>query len=178
MGTLEPRKNLTRVVRALAQVRAHGYPHELVLVGPKGWMMDAFEREVQALGLEDAVRYLGYVPLEDLPGIFSLATAFVFPSLYEGFGLPPLEAMACGTPVLTSNRSSLREICGDAAYLVEPESEEAIAAGLCELLGDGNLRRSLRQRGLERVSQFSWQRAARETAAVYRRVLNGNGSGQ
>lgn len=178
VGTLEPRKNLTRVVRALAQVRAHGYPHELVLVGPKGWMMDAFEREVQALGLEDAVRYLGYVPLEDLPGIFSLATAFVFPSLYEGFGLPPLEAMACGTPVLTSNRSSLREICGDAAYLVEPESEEAIAAGLCELLGDGNLRRSLRQRGLERVSQFSWQRAARETAAVYRRVLNGNGAGQ
>lgn len=173
VGTLEPRKNLLRLLRALKQIRDEGLPHELVLAGAMGWMMETFNQEVRALGLEDAVHYLGYIPSEDLPGLFSLATVFAFPSLYEGFGLPPLEAMACDTPVLTSNRSSLAEICGDAAYLVDPQDEGAIAAGLGDLLRDEELRRSLRRKGLKRVADFSWQRAARETSAVYKHVLEG-----
>lgn len=173
VGTLEPRKNLVRLVRALDRVRRQGLVHKLILVGPMGWMMEDFEREVETLGLQDDVRYLGYVPGEDLPGIYSLAAAFAFPSLYEGFGLPPLEAMACGTPVLTSNRSSLAEVCGDAALLVNPDSEEAIADGLVCLLEDEALQQRLSQRGLKRVRRYSWERAARETASVYHRVLNG-----
>ena len=176
VGTLEPRKNLLRLVRALKQLREQGWTYHLVLAGPMGWMMETFDREVHDMGLQDAVHYLGYVPSEDLPALYSLATVFGFPSLYEGFGLPPLEAMACGTPVLTSNRSSLAEICGDAAYLVDPQSEEDITAGLCALLSDEELRRKLRARGLERVARFSWQRAARETSEVYRQVLR-NGTG-
>lgn len=171
VGTLEPRKNLTRLVRALARARDHGLSHHLVLAGPSGWMTGEFYKEVESLGLKDVVHHLGYVPVEDLPALFSMATLFAFPSLYEGFGLPPLEAMACGTPVLTSNRSSMAEICGDAAYLVEPESEESIAEGLCTLLADADLRQMLRRRGLAHAAQFSWQRAARETSEVYRRVV-------
>lgn len=174
VGTLEPRKNLGRLLRALKQVREDGLPHHLVLAGAMGWMMDSFRQEVQALGLGDVVHYLGYIPGHDLPGLFSLATVFAFPSLYEGFGLPPLEAMACGLPVLTSNQTSLAEICGEAAYLVNPQSVEAITAGLRVLLRDDDLRRTLRDRGLQRVTHFSWQRAARETRDVYRQALETN----
>ncbi|HZD11121.1 MAG TPA: glycosyltransferase family 1 protein, partial [Candidatus Binatia bacterium] len=170
VGTLEPRKNLVRLLKAMRQIRDEGHQHHLVLAGAMGWMMESFLQEVYSLGLEDFVHYLGYIPAQDLPTLFSLASVFAFPSLYEGFGLPPLEAMACGTPVLTSNQSSLAEICGDAAYLVEPHSTESIATGLADLLGDEELRRSLRKRGLERVSQFSWRRAAHETSDVYRQV--------
>ena len=173
VGTLEPRKNLVRLARAIGRVRRQGLEHKVVLVGPMGWMMEGFEREVEALGLKDDIIYLGYVAGDDLPGIYSLATAFVFPSLYEGFGLPPLEAMACGTPVLTSDRSSLAEVCGEAALLVDPNSEKAIAAGLTRLLRDETLQHELRQRGLQHVKQYSWERAARETASIYRRILNG-----
>lgn len=171
VGTLEPRKNLTRLVRALGVVRERGYPHRLVLVGPPGWLMDGFEREIERLGLQDRVQFVGYVPAEDLPGLFSLAAVFTFPSLHEGFGLPPLEAMACGTPVLTSNRSSLAEICAGAACLVDPEDEESIAAGLVSLLADDEWRRELGRQGRERAAAFSWERAARETTAVYERVI-------
>lgn len=172
VGTLEPRKNLLRLLRAVKQIRDEGLPHHLVLAGGVGWMMESFDQEVHALGLQDAVHYLGYIPSEDLPALFSLATVFTFPSLYEGFGLPPLEAMACGTPVLTSNRSSLAEICGDAAYLVDPLSTEDIAAGLSALLRDETLRRELRCKGLQRAASFSWQRAACDTVDVYRQVLD------
>ncbi|MEW5989665.1 MAG: glycosyltransferase family 1 protein, partial [Chloroflexota bacterium] len=147
VGTLEPRKNLTRLVRALGEVRKRGYPHRLVLVGPPGWLMDGFAQEIERLELQDRVQFVGYVPAEELPGLFSLATVFTFPSLYEGFGLPPLEAMACGAPVLTSNRSSLAEICAGAACLVDPEDEESIAAGLLSLLADEEWRRELAERG-------------------------------
>ena len=131
MGTIEPRKNLKRLIRAVASLRQRDCRTRLVLAGPNGWMVNgSLEKEIEALGLQDAVQNLGYVPQEDLPGIYSLATVFAFPSLYEGFGLPPLEAMACGTPVLTSHNTAMAEICGEAAWLVDPHQEEAIADGL------------------------------------------------
>ncbi len=177
VGTMEPRKNLKRLIRAVAHLRQRGCDTRLVLVGPNGWLINgSLEKEIEILDLKDAVQSLGYVPQEDLPGIYSLATVFAFPSLYEGFGLPPLEAMACGTPVLTSRDSAMAEICGEAACLVDPHEEEAIADGLACLLTDPNRREHLRQRGLARAKQYSWERTARETAVVYEKVLDGNGA--
>lgn len=171
VGTLEPRKNLDRLVRALTQVRRQGYPHPLILAGPTGWHMEHFMAKVAACGMADRVRYLGYVPTADLPALFSCADLFVYPSLYEGFGLPLVEAMACGAPVLTSNLPTIVEVCADAACLVDPYDEAALAAAISDLLADAGRRRELRQRGLARAADFSWRRAARETALVYRRVL-------
>jgi glycosyltransferase involved in cell wall biosynthesis len=175
VGTIEPRKNLSRLIQAVAQLRRRGCATRLVLVGPNGWLVNgSLEQEIETLGVKDVVQNLGYVPQEDLPGLYSLATVFAFPSLYEGFGLPPLEAMACGTPVLTSQDSAMAEICGEAALLVDPHSAEAIADGLATLLQDADLRDCLRQRGLVQVQQYSWERTARETAVVYQKVLNGS----
>ncbi|MAU00152.1 MAG: glycosyl transferase family 1 [Anaerolineaceae bacterium] len=175
VGTMEPRKNLKRLIRAIAQLRWRGCDTRLVLVGPNGWLINgSLDKEIEALNLQDAVQNLGYVPQEDLPGIYSLATIFAFPSLYEGFGLPPLEAMACGTPVLTSRDSAMAEICGEAAWLVDPQQEAAIADGLACLLADPERREHLRQLGLARAQHYSWERTARETAVVYEKVLNGN----
>jgi glycosyltransferase involved in cell wall biosynthesis len=171
VGTLEPRKNLTRLVQAFSQLKAQGHPHKLVLAGPWGWSMNGFHQQIEELNLADRVQLLGYIPDEDLPGLYSLATAFVFPSLYEGFGLPPLEAMACGTPVLSSRNSSLAEICGDAAYLVDPRDVENLAEGLRRVVADADLRAQLSESGRRRAQEFSWERAARETAAVYEGVL-------
>lgn len=166
VGTLEPRKNLIRLVRAFAEVRRQGQGCDLVLVGARGWLMRGFREEIQALGIGDAVRFCNYVPTQDLPVLYSLATLFVYPSLYEGFGMPVLEAMASGAPVLAANRSSLPEVCGNSALLVEPD-EESLAAGLLALLEDEKAREALRARGLRRAKQFSWDRAASETAAIY-----------
>jgi glycosyltransferase involved in cell wall biosynthesis len=126
---------------------------------------------VEALDLGDKVRFLGTVPEQDLPALYSGAVLFVFPSEYEGFGLPVLEAMACGTPVVCSNRSSLPEIAGPAAVYVDPEDSSAIAAGLARVLEDDDLRESLSAQGLERARTFSWERTARETLRIYRVVV-------
>lgn len=175
VGTIEPRKNLKRLIRAVANLRQRGCNTQLVLVGPNGWLINgSLEKEIEALGLKDAVQNLGYVPQTDLPGIYSLATIFAFPSLYEGFGLPPLEAMACGTPVLTSQNTAMAEVCGDAAWLIDPHHEEAIAEGLACLLQNRERREQMRQAGLARARQYSWERTARETAVVYEKVLNGS----
>jgi glycosyltransferase involved in cell wall biosynthesis len=171
VGTLEPRKNLTRLVRAFSRLKKQGQPHKLVLAGPLGWSMNGFQKQIEELNLGQSVQMLGYIPDEDLPGLYSLATVFVFPSLYEGFGLPPLEAMACGTPVLSSQNSSLSEICGDAAYLVDPLDEDSLFEGLQRVVTDKNLRQELEEFGRKRAAEFSWERAARETAAVYDMVL-------
>ncbi|MCA9899664.1 MAG: glycosyltransferase family 4 protein [Anaerolineales bacterium] len=174
VGTIEPRKNLQRLIQAIAQLRQRGCDTRLVLVGPHGWLINGtLEKEIETLGLQDAVQNLGYVPQEDLPGIYSLATVFAFPSLYEGFGLPPLEAMACGTPVLTSRDSAMAEICGEAAWLTDPQRTEAIADGLARLLADADLCHHLRQLGLVRAQTYSWERTARETAVIYEKVLSG-----
>lgn len=170
VGTLEPRKNLPRLLEAFRLARRRGLSHRLVFVGPNGWMMQQLQRTIEALALGEGVHFCGYVPEADLPAIYSLADLFVYPSLYEGFGLPPLEAMACGTPVLTSNRASLAELYSDAAYLVDPESVACIAEALVTLIEDESLRADMRRRGLEQARKFSWRQTATATMALYDRV--------
>ena len=169
VGTLEPRKNLVRLVEAFARVRDGRVG--LALVGGKGWLYDELFARVEALGLIDEVIFPGYVMKDELPFWYNAATVLAYPSLYEGFGLPVLEAQACGTPVLTSNVSSLPEAAGDAALMVDPYEVEALAAGLERLLADEPLRRELRRHGAIHAGQFTWSRTAQETARVYKRAL-------
>jgi glycosyltransferase involved in cell wall biosynthesis len=169
VGTLEPRKNLVRLVEAFARVRDGQVG--LVLAGGKGWLYDELFAQVESLGLNEKVIFAGYVPNEELPLWYNAATLLAYPSLYEGFGLPVLEAQACGTPVLTSNVSSLPEAAGDAALMVDPYDVEALAEGLNRLLTDDTLVQELRKRGLAHARQFSWPHAAQETTRVYRRAL-------
>jgi glycosyltransferase involved in cell wall biosynthesis len=169
VGTLEPRKNLVRLVEAFARVCDDGVG--LVLAGGRGWLYDELLATVEALGLSGAVIFAGYVMNDELPLWYNAATVVAYPSVYEGFGLPVLEAQACGTPVLTSNVSSLPEAAGDAALMVDPYDVEALAAGLNQLLANGSIRHQLRERGLAHAGLFSWPRAAQETARVYWRAL-------
>jgi len=161
IGTIQPRKNLTRLIEAFA--RAGADDALLVIAGRRGWLSEPIVRRVAELGLTNRVRFPGYVPDADLPALLSGALAFVFPSLHEGFGMPVLEAMACGAPVLTSTTSALPEVAGDAALLVDPCDTDAIAAALKRLAADAPLRASLRARGWERAANFTWERCARET---------------
>jgi glycosyltransferase involved in cell wall biosynthesis len=172
LGALEPRKNLLRLLDAYAALPA-GLRHDvgLVVAGMSGWLNDPIRERVAELGLDKSVHFPGYVDAGDLSALYSLATALAYPSLYEGFGLPVLEAMACGTPVLTSNVSSLPEVAGDAAMLVDPADVESIAAGLRELLESASRRSALAARGMARAAAFSWDRCARQTLEVYRRAM-------
>lgn len=170
VGTLQPRKNLVRLVDAFAAARQQHPELILVLAGRRGWLADPIFRRVQALGLHDAVRFPGYVADADLPALLSGALCFAFPSLHEGFGFPVLEAQACGAPVLAANTSSLPEVAGDGALLVDPLDTDAIAAGLLRLAGDRALRDRLRAAGFANLHRFSWQRCARETLAVLEAV--------
>jgi len=172
LGTLEPRKNLATLLEAFATVSAR-IPHHLVLAGAPGWKTAAMEERLSSEGLCDRVRLLGRVPGEDLPALLSLCDVFVYPSLYEGFGLPVLEAMACGAPVVTSSVSSMPEVAGGAALLADPRSPGDLARALESVAGDAALREDLSARGLARAAAFSWERAARETLAVYRDVAGG-----
>jgi len=169
VGTLEPRKNLVRLVEAFARV--YNGRVGLVLVGGKGWLYDDLFARVESLGLGEAVIFPGYVVGDELPLWYNAAAALAYPSVYEGFGLPVLEAQACGTPVLTSNVSSLPEAAGDAALMVDPYDVETLAVGLERLLTDELLRHELRERGLTHAREFTWPHAAQETACVYRRAL-------
>jgi glycosyltransferase involved in cell wall biosynthesis len=169
VGTIEPRKNIVRLIDAYDQTRrivSQRVPR-LVLAGASGWgCREVFER-VETLGLEEAVVFLGRVPPEVLPALYNGAVLFVYPSLYEGFGLPPLEAMACGVPVITSNVSSLPETVGDAGVLIDPADTQALAAAIVSLLEDARRRVALSAHSLTRAGLFSWKRAARETLAIY-----------
>lgn len=179
VGTLEPRKNLATLIRAYARLRQIArvsrsgatVPHRLVVVGGVGWRYQGILRLVEELGLRDEVVFAGFVPHEELPWWYGAADLFVFPSLYEGFGLPPLEAMACGTPVISSNAASLPEVVGDAGWLVSPTDVEELAEAMRRVILDPALREEMKARGLARASQYSWHRTAQETAQVYRRVL-------
>jgi glycosyltransferase involved in cell wall biosynthesis len=171
VGTLEPRKNLVRLLNAYRAARDKGVEWPLVLAGGKGWLYEEIFQRVRDLKLEDSVRFPGYVLYGELPLWYNAASAFVYPSLYEGFGLPVAEAMACGCPVLTARNSSLVEVAGDAAILVDGEDETAIADGLCRLVGDGAIRAELSTRGLAQSAQFSWARTAADMVAVYDEAL-------
>lgn len=174
VGNLQPRKNLGRLIEAFAGLRRDGrIAHRLVLVGKSLWKEAEVFGAIRAHGLEDEVIATGYVADSDLPTIYSGADVFVYPSLYEGFGLPPVEAMACGAPVITSNTSALPEVVGDAAVTVSPTSTGEIAAALERVLGDERLRRDLRARGEERAATFTWRETARRTLRVYDEVLAG-----
>lgn len=168
VGTVQPRKNLARLIEAFARATAGGDgPRPLLAIaGRRGWLTDTIERRAMELGVAGRVRFLGYLPEIDLAPLLSGALAFLFPSLYEGFGMPVLEAMACGAPVLTSTTSALPEVAGDAALLVDPADTAAIAAGITRLVDDGALRAELRARGLERAARFTWERCAHATLAV------------
>jgi glycosyltransferase involved in cell wall biosynthesis len=171
VGTLQPRKNHRRLVEALARVEP---PTDLVIAGSAGWVYDEVQETVEQLGLTQRVTFTGYVDDADLPALYRAATVFAYPALYEGFGLPVLEAMACGTPVVTSRTSSLPEVTGpDAALLVDPLDVDSIAAALTRLLTDSDMRADLRVRGTERAAGFTWEATAAATWAVYESLLNG-----
>ena len=170
VGTIEPRKNLSRLMSAFADARKAGIPHHLVCVGPYGWSSRDLAGHIERLGIQDVVHFTGYVPFEHLPAIYNLGEFFAFPSLYEGFGLPVVEAMACGIPVLTSTTSSLGEIAGDAAETIDPADTDAIANAIVRLASDQDLRRDRAERGLRRARSFSWAQTARDMLAVYHRA--------
>jgi glycosyltransferase involved in cell wall biosynthesis len=171
-GNVKPHKNLERLIDAFHLVRKRGLDQlKLVMIGDQISRYAALRRAVHQHQLHKYVRFLGYLPEETLAVMYRLAGVFVFPSLYEGFGLPPLEAMASGTPVVTSNVSSLPEVAGNAAVLVNPYDPSAIAEGIYRVLTDESLRGDLRQRGLARARQFSWEDSVRRVRAVYQEVV-------
>jgi glycosyltransferase involved in cell wall biosynthesis len=173
VGTLEPRKNLPGLLQAYRLLRDAGTTDApLVLVGGKGWLYDEIFEHVGTLYLTEHVRFLHDVPDADLPGLYSAAGVLTMPSFYEGFGLPALEAMACGTPVVASDRASLPEVVGEAGLLVNADDPEDIAGALGRVLTDESLRARMRERGLAQAARFTWDRAARETLSVYRNVLS------
>lgn len=171
VSTIEPRKNIPALVDALKILRARGFTQRLLIVGRKGWLYQPIFDHVKQTGMSDVVDFLDFVPDADLSALLSACDAFVFPSLYEGFGLPPLEAMACGAPVICSNTSSLPEVVGDAALLIDPRDPSDIANAIARVLTDQHLRDELRAKGFAQAAKFSWERAARETLAVYQRVM-------
>jgi glycosyltransferase involved in cell wall biosynthesis len=175
VGTLQPRKNLSRVVEAFARLAARPelLDVQLVLAGKRGWLYEELFSQVGRRGLEGRVLFPGYVDEADLAALYSGALVYIYPSLYEGFGIPVLEAQACGVPVMTSNNSSLPEVAGDAALLVDPTDVDAIADAMLRLATDDALRAELVQRGFENVKRFSWEKCARETLAVLESVGKG-----
>jgi glycosyltransferase involved in cell wall biosynthesis len=171
VGTLEPRKNITTLVRAFASALPDLGDTELLLVGRQGWRMESLPALIEQLGLRDRIIIRGDITADDLPAVYGGALTLAYPSLYEGFGLPPLEAMQCGAPVITSNASSLPEVVGDAALTVAPSSVDDLARALAVVASDASLRDSLRERGLRRAATFSWRRTAELTRLAYERAL-------
>lgn len=174
VGTVQPRKNYPRLIEAFAAVVREGtFPEgHLVLVGEKGWKAEGTFEAIRRSGMADRIHWLGFVADEDLPILYSMATAFAMVSRYEGFGLPALEAMACGTPVVVSRTSSLPEVVGEAGVQVDPESVMDIAQGLRAVLADPARREALRRAGLERARRFTWEAAARRWGEIVERLLS------
>jgi glycosyltransferase involved in cell wall biosynthesis len=170
VGNKQPRKNLSRLVRAFSSIALEMPDVTLVIVGQSGWQGSDVEQTVKSLGLNTRVRFTGFVPETDLPALYSGADVFCYPSLYEGFGLPPLEAMACGAPTITSSTSSLPEVVGDAALTVDPLSVEEMAGALRSLLADSTKREEYGRRALRQAALFSWDKTARLTRDAYDQV--------
>lgn len=171
IGTVQPRKNYGRLIQALARLRSQGYDLNLVIAGGKGWLENDIYKTLRASHMEAYVKFIGFADDADLPALYSGAICFAFPSLYEGFGLPVLEAMACGTPVITSNISSLPEVAGDAALVVDPYDVEAITHALKRVIDDSALRDRLIKAGLARAQQFTWEKSAAELMRIYTGLL-------
>jgi glycosyltransferase involved in cell wall biosynthesis len=173
VGSIQPRKNLVRLINAYADLRrarSKDKLPQLLLVGKKAWLYDETLRALEKQCIPGEVKFTGYVPEADLPALYSGAVCFVYPSYFEGFGLPPLEAMKCGSPVIAGNRTSLPEVVGDAGLLVDPFDERALAESLARVIDDADLRASLRVKGLERARLFDWRETARLTLRIYERA--------
>jgi glycosyltransferase involved in cell wall biosynthesis len=171
IGMIEPRKNWQGLIRAYSHLRAHhGLPHRLVLAGPRGWLWESIFEERDRSPFRNDILFLGFVADEDLPTLYTAADVFAFPSFYEGIGLPPLEAMSCGTPVVISDAASLPEVVGDAGLTVPAEDVDALAEALGQVLLDSALRDRLRAAGLARAATFTWPAAAERLLDVYHRV--------
>lgn len=166
VGTIEPRKGLDTLLIAYAKL-ANEIPQDLVIAGKQGWYTQSLFKLVETYKLGQRVHFIGYVADDDLPRIYNLATLFVYPSRYEGFGLPPLEAMACGVPVICSNAASLPEVVGDAAWLIPPDSPAVLAAAIHKVLENEQLRAIMKSKGLERAKRFTWEETARRTVEIY-----------
>jgi glycosyltransferase involved in cell wall biosynthesis len=173
VGAIQPRKNLSRLVEAYSRLR-RARPEvklpQLVLVGKCAWLFTETLRTIKELEVSGSVILTGYAPEADLPALYSGALCFVYPSYFEGFGLPPLEAMKCGTPVIVGDKTSLPEVVGDAGVLVDPFDVDSMAAAIQRMISDSNLRAQLRVKGLERANLFDWQETARQTLSVYKRA--------
>ncbi|MDT4954145.1 MAG: hypothetical protein QOJ02_2283 [Acidobacteriota bacterium] len=177
VGSIQPRKNLTRLISAysaLRRARPHANLPQLALVGKRAWLYDETLRAIEESGIKDLTVLTGYVSESDLPALYTGALCFVYPSYFEGFGLPPLEAMQCGAPVIAGNKTSLPEVVGDAGLLVDPFDEDALAQALARLIDDSDLRARLRLKGLERARNFSWRETARLTIKAYEQAVRGN----
>lgn len=165
LGTSEPRKNIASLIRVFDEANLEGY--DLVLAGARGWKNKAFDQAYKKAKNKDKIKLLGYIEKEERPYLYNAAAIFAYPSFYEGFGLPVLEAMACGTPVITSATSSLPEVARDAALLIDPNNEESLAIALRTLAQDEGLRQNLSVRGLEQAKKFSWKRTAEEYLKIF-----------
>ncbi len=172
VGTLEPRKNLLTLLKSLQQVfRETSLRPQTVIVGGEGWLMSETERFIASSGVADRLRFTGYLQDEDLRALYASCRAFIYPSIYEGFGLPPLEAMACGAPVIAARIPALQEVLDNAAILVDPLDEKSLAQAIVGLLTSNGQRDELRTRGVQRAAKFSWDQTARLTHEVYERLL-------
>lgn len=171
VGTVQPRKNYTRLIQALARLRAAGHDIDLVIAGGRGWLEDPIYAAIQEQKLSEHVHFIGFAGDADLPALYSDAACVALPSLYEGFGLPVLEAMACGTPVVTSNLSSLPEVAGDATLLIDPLDLDALVHALERLLTDSALRERMITAGTQRTAQFTWERSAAQLRDIYTTLL-------
>jgi glycosyltransferase involved in cell wall biosynthesis len=177
VGTLEPRKNLIALLDAYSVLKKQrGFDHKLVVAGREGWLYEGIFQRVEELSLREDVIFLDFVPEEHLPALYKLADVLAFPSIYEGFGLPPLEAMACSTPVVTSDSSSLPEVVGDAGLMVAPDDHEALAEAIVRVLQDAGLRQELVEHGLARAAEFSWQSTGERLLSAYQRLYEGGAS--
>ncbi len=173
VGTIEPRKNLQTLVHAFAEIlRTSGRKIQLVIAGRQGWLMDEFFSSIQMSGLEERVCFTGYLTDEDLCALYSSCSVFVYPSLYEGFGLPPLEAMACGAPVVTSDIPVIKESVGEAAVLVDPNSVNELRHAILSVLESRELSERLAKSGIDQAGKFTWEKTAAQTLEVYRQVLD------
>ncbi|MDX9970303.1 MAG: glycosyltransferase family 1 protein [Candidatus Gracilibacteria bacterium] len=170
VSTIEPRKNYVNLVRAFSFFLKTNPDFKLIIVGQKGWQFEEVFREVTRLKISDKIIFPDYIPENGLLNLYNLATAFVFPSFYEGFGIPPLEAMSCGCPVIASNKSSIPEVVGDAGLLVDPKSPEDIAEKMKNIADNETLRKELREKGFSRISAFNWEDSAKKMISIFKSV--------